>query len=99
LEQVVTYTLSERIGDKAVLEVEFEQLGRDQVVNIPGSSGSIEVESARMTATGRTVLDSKSLVSSGSISGTVADELVLSREEEQENETIFEEFFELEIVT
>lgn len=52
-----------------------------------------------MTATGRTVLDSKSLVSSGSISGTVADELVLSREEEQENETIFEEFFELEIVT
>lgn len=98
LEQVVTYTLSERIDDKSVLEIDFEQLGQDQMVDIPGSEAPVQVDSARMTATGRTVLDLKSLVSSGSVSGLVRDELVVSEGGKQQK-AIVERLFEVQIAS
>lgn len=96
LEQVVTYTLSERLNGKPVLEIEFEQVGRDQVVSIPGSEAPVEVVSARMTASGRTVLDLNSLVSDGSMNGLVKDVLVVS-EEGKERSALVEDVFEVQI--
>jgi hypothetical protein len=96
LEQVITYTLVERINGKPVLEMEYEQIGGDQVVSVPGSEAPLEVVSARMTATGRAVLDLKSLVSSGSVSGFVRDVLVVS-EEGKEKSALVEEAFEVNV--
>ncbi len=96
LEQVITYTLSERVDGKPVLEIDFEQLGEDQVVNFPGSEAPIDVKSARMTATGRTVLDLKSLASQGSTSGLVRDEFVVSQEGEAKR-AVVEGAFEIQI--
>ena len=94
LEQVITYTLPKRINGKPVLEVEYEQVGGDEVISIPGSEAPIEVVSARITATGRAVLDLKSLVSSGSLSGVVRDVLVVSQEGKEES-ALVEEVFEV----
>jgi hypothetical protein len=96
LEQVITYTLAEDVSGKPVLEMEYEQVGGDEVVSIPGSEAPIEVVSARMTATGRTVLDLKSLVSTGSMTGTVRDVLVVS-EDGKEKSALVEDAFEVEV--
>jgi len=96
LEQVITYTLSERINDKPVLDVEFEELGEDQVVSVPGSEAPIEVKSVRMTSAGRAVLDLRSLVSSGSASGVARHELVVS-EKGAAKEAITEDIFEIQV--
>ena len=96
LEQVITYTLVERINGKSVLEIEYEQVGGDEVVNVPGTEAPIEVVSARMTANGRTVLDLESLVSSGSINGLVRDVLVVS-ERGKEQSALVQEVFEVEV--
>jgi len=98
IEQAITYTLSERVNDKPVLEMDFEQIGGDQVVSVPGSEAPIEVVSARMTATGRTVLDLTSVVSSGSVSGLVRDVLVVS-EDGKEKSALVEEAFEVQVRT
>ncbi|MBT8469577.1 MAG: hypothetical protein KJN97_12590 [Deltaproteobacteria bacterium] len=98
IEQAITYTLSERVNDKPVLEIEYEQIGGDQVVSVPGSAAPIDVVSARMTATGRAVLDLTSLVSSGSVSGLVRDVLVVS-EDGKEKSALVEEVFEVQVRT
>jgi len=96
LEQVITYTLSKQVDGSPVLEMELEQTGGDQVVRVPGTEAPIEVASARMTASGQTVLDLKSLVSSGSVSGFVRDVLVVS-EEGKEKSALVEEVFEVNV--
>lgn len=96
LEQVITYTLAERVNGMPVLEMEYEQIGGDEVVSIPGSEAPIEVVSARTTATGRTILDLKALVSSGSMSGFVRDVLVVS-EDGKDKSALIEEHFEVSV--
>jgi len=96
LEQVITYTLSEQVDGSPVLEIELEQTGGDQVVSVPGTEAPIEVASARMRASGQTVLDLKSLVSSGSVSGLVRDVLVVS-EDGKEKSALVEEVFEVNV--
>lgn len=96
LEQVITYTLSELVDGSPVLEIEFEQTGGDQVVTVPGAEAPIEVASARMAATGRTVLDLKSLAASGSVAGHVRDVLVVS-EDGNESSALVEEAFEVNV--
>jgi hypothetical protein len=96
LEQVITYTLSKQVDGSPVLEMELEQTGGDQVVSVPGTEAPIEVASARMGASGQTVLDLKSLVSSGSVSGLVRDVLVVS-EDGKEKSALVEEVFEVNV--
>ena len=96
LEQVVTYTMSERVDGSPVIEMEFEQVGGDQVVSVPGAEAPIEVVSARMTATGQSVLDLRSLASRGSVTGRVRDVLVVS-EDGKEDSALVEEAFEVKV--
>ena len=78
------------------LEIQYEQTGGDETISIPGSEAPIEVVSARMTATGRAVLDLNSLISSGSLRGFVRDVLVVS-EEGKDKSALVEEVFEVEV--
>lgn len=90
--QEATYTLVERAGDEIVLDVNFERVGRRQVVDFPDDEALLEVESARLTATGRIRLDLKALGSNATVTGRVNNVVVLAEDGVRENRTIDEDF-------
>jgi len=90
--QEATYTLVERAGDEIVLDMEFERVGRRQVVDFPDDDALLEIESARLTATGRIRLDLKALGSNATATGRVNNVVVLVEDGVRENRTIDENF-------
>jgi hypothetical protein len=94
--QEATYTLIERTDDEIVLDVTFERVGRRQVVDFPDDDALLEVESARLNATGRIRVDLKALGSSANVTGRVNNVVVFVEDGVRENRTI-DESFELQI--
>ncbi len=90
--QEATYTLVERTDDEIVLDVTFERVGRRQVVDFPDDEALLEVESARLTATGRIRLDLRALGSNANVTGRVNNVVVLVEDGVRENRTIDEDF-------
>ena len=90
--QEATYTLVERTDDEIVLDVTFERVGRRQVVDFPDDEALLEVESARLNATGRIRLDLKALGSNANVTGRVNNVVVLVEDGVRENRTIDEDF-------
>ena len=90
--QEATYTLVERTDDEIVLDVTFERVGRRQVVDFPDDDALLEVESARLNATGRIRLDLKALGSNANVTGRVNNVVVLVEDGVRENRTIDEDF-------
>ena len=90
--QEATYTLVERAGDEIVLDVTFERIGRQQLVDFPEDEALLEVESARLNATGRIRIDLKALGSNAKVTGRFNNVVVLVEDGVRENRTIDEDF-------
>ena len=90
--QEATYTLVERTDDEIVLDVAFERVGRRQVVDFPDDDALLEVESARLNATGQIRLDLRALGSNANVTGRVNNVVVLVEDGVRENRTIDEDF-------
>ena len=90
--QESTYTLVERTGSQVVLDWTFDRVGRRQVVDFPDHDALLEVESARMNATGRIRLDLTALGSDADLTGRINNVVVLVEDGVRENRTINEAF-------
>lgn len=92
IDQVSTYTLVDRAGDEAMLDVTVEQNARPQTIEFPDENIVISVESLTGHVEGQIILNLDALESDASASGKVEDHLIVKTGADTETIQVVEEF-------